>query len=78
MSEPMTKGEITQLLGNMFSGGESPGMSFQIDLKSVFVVLAVSAMCVGKEPEEIYPATIVRAAFDLQNLLFKPDGTLND
>lgn len=78
MSEPMTKGEITQLLGNMFSGGEKPPMSIQVDLKSIFVVLATAALCIGKDPEDIYPATITRAAFDLQNLLFKPDGTLND
>jgi hypothetical protein len=64
-------------LAQIFGGG-SQEMSFQLDLKSVFVVLATAAMCVGKDCRDINAPEIVRTAFTLENLLFKPDGTLNE
>jgi hypothetical protein len=64
-----------ELITSMFAPAKSNDLSFQIDLKSVFVVLAAAAMC--SNPEYTH-SDIRQKAFALANLLFKPDGTLND
>ena len=79
MDEEQKKEQLAELLKNVFvAGSEKPATSIQIDLKAEFVVLATAAMCLGKEPELIDVSETVRTAFNLENLLFKPDGTFND
>jgi hypothetical protein len=48
------------------------------DLKSISVVLFTAAMCVGKPLDQIDSAWTARLAFSLANMLFKPNGDLND
>ena len=70
--------EAIQNLVKAFGQPQAQTTSFSIDLYSTFVVLAAVAMCVGKSPMEIKYADVKKTAFGLANMLFKPDGTLND
>lgn len=64
-----------ELITSMFAPTQSNDLSFQIDLKSVFVVLSAAAMSANTD---LTHSDIRQKAFALANLLFKPDGTLND
>jgi len=64
-----------ELITSMFAPAQSNDLAFQIDLKSLFTALVGAAMCVNKKHSN---AQIKTQAFDLANLFFKPDGTLND
>ena len=66
--------EKAQRLMELFAKPAAQPVSFEINLKAVFTAAVGVALC----NEKLTDAEIKRRAFNLANLFFKPDGTLND
>lgn len=59
------------------SGGMSQPLNVNIDVQTVFVVLATCSLLVGKDPADIDTNEIAGTAFSLANRLFNPNGELD-
>lgn len=62
---------------NSSGGMPTPSQSINIDMKTVFVVLATCALLVGKKPYEVDTEELVQTAFRLAERLFNPTGELD-